>query len=160
MLPKGRDDIPRSTSVRRPEEQPTHTPSHTLHNHTLKIKFFSSADQSSRHLIPAETAAVFSPQNTCWIHWRAPEGRASDETTHRWPHRCHATPFPKEGKTDVRTTLTIPQPRCQNCNWNHLHTLDTVLAILGVHLCIESTFHTVSKVFQKVQCKKVVYLSC
>ena len=111
----------------------THKHTHILHKRTLKNldKLFSSADQLqlSWHLIHTKTQS-FSLHKTLVEMWTSTRGPGSRQDTHRWPHRCHATPFPREKKKDGRL-FSMPQPRCQNSNWNQSYyiLLDTVLAI-------------------------------
>lgn len=95
----------------------TRTQTHSLcTNIHWRKRFFSRAEQPSRHLIPTKTPPFsFSVKHLL-------KNVAPDETTHRWPHCCHATVFPQKGeKPDRRTTPTAPSPRCQNSNWNHRH---------------------------------------
>lgn len=166
VLPKGGDDIPWSASVRTPEKQTghQHTRRHTQHIHT---HFAQAYTEEPRQSFSAVLTSCSCPDTSsirkhrCFLSikhllrcGRAPESPAPDKThiadltVAMQPHSPEKKREKKDGRTD-RRLFSMPQPRCQNSNWNQSYyiLLDTILAIFRYASMYRSYFHTVCKVF-------------
>lgn len=148
VLPKGRADIPWSASVRRNKQDTmihTHTHIHIAHKHTNTLTHTLCTSvhwrQSFSAVLTSHSRPDTSSIRSCFLsikhllrRGRAPEGPAPDKTHIADLTVAMQPPFPREeekqdGQTDGRL-FSMPQPRCQNSNWNQSTTcLDTVLAI-------------------------------